>query len=101
MRELSTIQEREKLNRVFAVDEPAADGTNHLYMISSDKDRTEQVIQFQNDPRNSKDSISGVLDVDLLEIVRDRLQSFQSSEYCFGNARALMNIEEALRWLRK
>lgn len=102
MRELSTIQKREKLNRVFAVDEPGAGGAHHLYMISSDKDRTEQVIQFQNGPKNSENSISGVLDVDLLEIVRDRLQGFQSSQYrCGENACALMHIEESLMWLNK
>lgn len=29
MRELSTIQKREKLNRVFAADEPGAGSANH------------------------------------------------------------------------
>lgn len=33
MRELNTIQKREKLNRVFAVDGPGNGGASHLYHI--------------------------------------------------------------------
>lgn len=33
MRELNTIQKREKLNKVFAVDEKDNDGANHQYDI--------------------------------------------------------------------
>ena len=34
MRELNTIQKVEKLNKVYAVDEPGNGGANHEYMIS-------------------------------------------------------------------
>lgn len=44
--------------------------------------------------------MKGVLDGDLLEIVRDRLRAFQSGPYsCRENACALTHIEEALMWL--
>lgn len=54
------------------------------------------IIQFQKGPRKESDSVHGVIDGDLLEIVRDRLKSFQNgpfaSEY---NAEALEHVEAA------
>ena len=59
-------------------------------------------IEFQNGARNLPDSISGVLDTDLLEIVRDRLKSFQSGQFsCRENAVALTHVEEALMWMNR
>lgn len=59
-------------------------------------------IQFQKGPRNAPDSQHGVLDVDLLEIVRDRLRCFQQGYFATReNACALTHIEEALMWLNK
>lgn len=47
-------------------------------------------------------SIHGLLDTDLLEIVRDRLQGFQSGEFaCRENAIALTHLEECLLWMSK
>lgn len=106
MRELNTIQKREKLNIVKAVDFPGSGGANHLYtiepatMISAYPATCN--IQFQNGSRKDENSIHGVLDTDLLEIVRDRLKGFQSGEFaCRENAIALTKIEEALLWLNK
>jgi hypothetical protein len=106
MRELSTIQKREKLNIVKAVDSPGNGGANHLYTIEPATMISEYPanwnIQFQNGPRKDKNSIHGVLDTDLLEIVRDRLKGFQSGKFaCRENAIALTHIEEALLWLNK
>lgn len=43
-----------------------------------------------------------MLDTDLLEIVRHRLQCFQDGDYATqDNARALQHIEEALLWMNK
>jgi hypothetical protein len=59
-------------------------------------------IEFQNGARKLTDSKHGVLDTDLLEIVRDRLRCFQQGEYSTReNAIALTHIEEALLWLNK
>ena len=59
-------------------------------------------ISFQKGLRKERDSIHGVTDQDLLEIVRHRLQGFQagpySSEY---NAKALEHIELALMFLNR
>lgn len=108
MRELKTIQKREKLNRVYAVDEPGNGGANHRYEIISDpeKENPEQfvdtMIQFQSGPRHQWGSMLGVLDTDLLEIVRDRLKGFQKGEFATReNAIALTHIEEALLWMNK
>ena len=108
MRELSTIQKREKLNTVFALDEPGIGGASHKYRITPngcDEDGDGypcQDISFQHGPRKLPDSAHGVLDTDLLEIVRDRLKGFQSGEFsCRENACALTHIEEALMWMNR
>lgn len=107
MRELSTIQKREKLNKVFASDEKGIGGANHeydIYPADNFNEDTEPyiVIRFQNGPRKLADSIHGVLDTDLLEIVRDRLKGFQQGEFATReNALALTHIEEALMWMNR
>ena len=109
MRVLSTIQKREKLNSVYAVDEKGCGGANHHYKVVYSTidfdDRIEKTaadIQFQCGPRKEFDSIHGVLDTDLLEIVRDRLKGFQSGEFATEyNARALEHIEDALMWMNR
>lgn len=100
-RMLSTIQKREKLNEVYAIDEKGAGGAHHLYDVQTN-DGFHFRIAFQNGPRLDSESVHGVLDVDLLEIVRDRLKSFQEGDYsCRENACALTHIEEALMWMNK
>lgn len=107
MRELSTIQKRENFNKVFAADEPGKGGANHRYEIYPDDVVAEAeepmaVIQFQNGARKLPDSQHGVLDTNLLEIVRDRLKGFQKGEFATReNAIALTHIEEALLWMNK
>lgn len=102
-RKLSTIQKRENLNDVFAVDQPGPGNACHKYRIMKhDSDEDVATIQFQCGPRNAEDSVHGVLDTDLLEIVRDRLKGFQSGEFSSReNACALTHIEEALMWLNR
>lgn len=103
MIELSTIQKREKLNNVFSCDEKSCGNANHEYYIRSCTGPTFSVtIQFQKGPRKNEDSIHGVLDSDLLEIVRDRLKGFQSGEFATEyNAKALEHIEIALMYMNR
>lgn len=105
MESISSIQKREKLNEVYAVDEKGNGGANHEYLIRTSLDGCIQDltnIHFQNGGRNIEGSIHGVLDTDLLEIVRHRLQCFQSGPFASReNACALTHIEEALMWLNK
>lgn len=101
MRELEAIQKNERLNTVFAVDEEGPGGAHHLYKIKSlNSDDVDVNISLQKGPRKEVSSVHGVLDCDLLEIVRDRMISFQNgpfaSEY---NERALKGVEEALNAL--
>lgn len=109
MEKLNTIQKREKLNTVFAEGQKGAGNAYHLYTIhfdgvrvNNEKPVPSDVIAFQHGGRNMEDSDYGVTGEDLLEIVRHRLQCFQTSEYaCRENAIALTHIEEALMWLNR
>ncbi len=59
-------------------------------------------IRFQHGARNEEGSTAGVLDGDLLEIVRDRLKAFNQGEYATReNEYAIAHIEEALMWMNK
>jgi hypothetical protein len=101
---LSTIQKRNNLNEVFAEGEIGPGGAYHTYRIQRDDKGylMNHGIQFQKGPCGAGDSESGILDVDLLEIVRHRLQSFQAGEFsCRENALALTAVEEALLWMNK
>jgi len=117
MLHLSTIQKREKLNEVYAVDKKGNGGAHYDYMICAansaeltDGDKSISVnpgdvmgeVHFQNGARKLDDSIHGVLDTDLLEIVRHRLQCFQQGPLSSReNAVALTHIEEALMWMNR
>jgi hypothetical protein len=112
MEKLITIQKREKLNDVYSVDEKGPGGAHHRYVICEHGETCWQCgnnsegimadIQLQCGPRKEEGSIHGVIDTDLLEIVRDRLKSFQDgpfvSEY---NTKALEHIEDALMWMNR
>ena len=110
MEKLSTIQKRENLNSEFVADEKGNGGANHVYKIvmrvptlpdGAYEDVTSK-ISFQNGARKELNSICGVLDTDLLEIVRHRLQSFQAGPFSSReNAVALTHIEEALMWMNR
>jgi hypothetical protein len=107
MNKLSTIQKRENLNEVFVTDEKGNGGAYHEYLIRSIEtteggyDVYSKVI-FQNGARKLDTSTHGILDTDLLEIVRHRLQCFQQGEFVTReNAIALTHIEEALMWMNR
>lgn len=112
MEKLITIQKREKLNDIYATDTIGPGGANHRYVIC-EKDNTFWAngnndlgivgeIFFQKGPRKEEVSTYGVIDSDLLEIVRHRLQCFQegpfASEY---NSKALEHIEMALMYMNR
>lgn len=104
MLKLSTIQKRENLNEVCSCDEIGPGNAHHDYSIIWNVDGfiCSQGIKFQKGPRKDSNSEHGVLDTDLLEIVRDRLKDFQSGEFASReNACALTHIEEALMWFNK
>ena len=93
---LQTIQTREKLNDVFRLGEAGPGGAFHDYLISGAGTNL-AAIRFQKGARKDPEARHGVLECDLLEIVRDRLKAFQAGPYaCHENARALMYVEQAL-----
>lgn len=117
MKQLNTIQKMEKLNDVFAIDEQGPGGARHLYQVckhgtariveEDDTFRTRPenmlaTIQLQCGARKDPEAISGVIDSDLLEIVRDRLSDFQNGPYpSYETAQALYHVENALMWLNR
>lgn len=117
MKKLSTIQKRENLNEVYRMGEEGPGGAYHdydIYRAGFGPGRPANVlvapwdegplacVKFQKGPRKDPGARHGVLDSDLLEIVRDRLKAFQSGEYATReNEMALMHIEEALLWMNK
>ena len=108
MEQLSTIQKRENLNEVYRYGEPGPGGAYHDYDIYpagkrlGDSEIPMACIEFQKGPRKDPNARHGVLDSDLLEIVRDRLKAFQSGPYaCRENEMALCHVESALFWMNK
>ena len=104
MRELETVQKREKLNKVIAVDEKGNGNAHHRYRVEWDINGYvgANEIQFQNGARKESGSISGVLDNDLLEIVKDRISSFQSGPFpSEENEQVLHHVEQALYWMNE
>lgn len=112
MRQIETIQRRNKLNDIYASDGIGNGGANHRYLIlragtenGDNPLRPEDIvgdIQMQHGPRYAENSISGLTTADLLEIARDQLTAFQQGEMATRDAAvALTHIETALLWLNK
>lgn len=96
------IQRRNNLNKVFVEDIVGAGNGRHKYSISDNEGNELMELQYQQGARFSEGAIKGILDQDLLEIVRHRLQCFQEGDYrTRENACALTHIEEALMWMAK
>lgn len=99
-RKLDTIQKNNALNEVYALHDPGESGADCYSIWRGDHSVTQ--VDFQTGPRCDPESKEGVNEIDLLEIVRDRIQRFQQGDYrCRENAIALTHIEEALLWLVK
>ena len=104
---INTIQKRGKLNTIYRIGDIGPGGAYHTYMIALvdiniPVELPKHFISFQKGPRKDPDAQHGILDSDLLEIVRDRLQHFQKGEYSTReNAIALTHIEEALMWMNR
>lgn len=105
MERLDTIQKEAKLNEVYRIGEPGPGGAHHDYEVhmtgiqpAPEWGTLMLSVHFQKGPRKEAASRNGVLDTDLLEIVRDRLSEFQAGEMANEyNAQALMHVEKALK----
>lgn len=93
---------------IIVTDEPGAGGANHVYEChwADPADNTglssRQVsLHFQNGPI-AENGVNGITQEVLLEIVADRLRSFQAGPFSSReNAVALTHIETAQLWLHK
>lgn len=103
MEKLITIQKRENLNTVYRAGEAGPGGGYHDYtIVRNDTQEILLTVPIQKGPRKEPKSRHGVLDTDLLEIVRDRLKFFQDGPYATKeNEIALQHIEHALLWMNK
>lgn len=103
---------------IEVLDEPGAGGACHLYHITGfdsasnpadpwtarhGESAKHSTILFQNGPISvDGNGVNGLTHEALLEIVADRLRSFQEGPYrCKANACALTHIEEAQHWLQQ
>lgn len=103
MRKLKTGMHR--FTEVRARDEKTHGGASHEYYVSRADSPSDTVagefghVQFQKGPV-SEEGLNGCFMEDLLAIVVDRLEGFQSGDFaCRENALALTKIQEALHWL--
>ena len=108
MERLKTIQTRENLNVVYRLGNPGPGGAYHDYDVYpaniSHMVDPEPVacIQFQKGPRKDPNARQGILDSDLLEIVRDRMRAFCAGEMTDRHTeRALSHVEAALHHLNQ
>ena len=99
-RELTLGQHR--FTKIIVKDEPGAGGDCHEYEvqpINGEQNPPFAKVSFQNGPVKEA-GVNGVHQEDLLNIVVDRLESFQKGDFrCRENAIAITKIEEALMWL--
>jgi len=102
--------------QVVVMDAPGAGGASHLYSVNGFDTETNASrdtnaddlgiyhgidILFQNGPINEV-GVNGLTHEVLLEIVADRLRSFQKGDFaCKANECALTHIEEAQHWLQQ
>ena len=99
-----------KGTKIVIADEPGAGGACHEYylgpraVVASDGSPEPPngefgFVRFQNGPVR-ENGVNGCHQEDLLEIVIDRLKSFQNGEFkCRENALALTKCQEAMHWL--
>lgn len=102
---MKTIYSGNPNSRIAVMDEPGEGGACHRYYIGRNVGQENEPegefghAHFQDGPVGEK-GVNGCHQEDLLAIVIDRLQSFQSGPFkCRENAIALTKCQEALHWL--
>lgn len=87
-----------RFTEVFATDEPDY-GACHEYVILTGISQSVGNVKFQKGPVKEH-GVNGCFHEDLIAIVIDRLQGFQSGDFpCRENDLAVTKLEEALHWL--
>lgn len=91
---------------IYADDpDPNAGNSSHVYSFVMTEDGITQEVgklQFQHGPRHEETSVSGILDSAVLEVLIDRYQGFQSSQYaCVENEEVLDLLFKAKAKIRE
>lgn len=85
---------------IHVTDEPGAGGANHVYEVVGPPNAG-VTIRFQNGPI-AESGVNGITQEVLLEIIADRLRSFQAGPFSSKeNSVALTHVETAQLWLHK
>ena len=103
MKKLSVIQKNNNPHTIYRNGDQGPGGGYHDYTVmDAEGNAMIELVRFQKGSRNDPKAQAGVLDADLLEIVRDRLTAFNKGEFATReNACAITHIEEALMWMAK
>ena len=94
-----------KYTKVLVADEKGQGNANHKYQICKAEYKNDGhdvlgTVSFQDGPIKEA-GVNGVMNENLLAIVIDRLEGFQSGDYaCVSNESAKLCIETALRIMR-
>ena len=89
-----------KMTKIICLDEPGQGNACHEYIVTNE-DKTKKFVDvhFQNGPIKEF-GVNGCQNEDLISIVIDRLECFQSGKFpCKENGLALDKLYEALHWL--
>ena len=102
MKELKRDLLTNKYTKVFCEDESEQSfNAPHNFMVKNLDGEIITKIHFQEGPIKEC-GVNGCCNEDLINMVIERLECFQNSEFkCRENALAITKLEEALLWLRK
>lgn len=94
---------RSSVLKTTKADARDANGGSHTYVVTYHPKDGEfgpvQTIQFQNGPVKEVGP-NGIQNEDLLKIVLDRMEGFNTGPYrCRENSLAITHLEEAIHWL--
>ena len=104
MKELKRDLLTTKYTKVFCEEEGVQKfGAPHHFEVTTTGEEPDVLceIHFQEGPIKEC-GVNGVCNEDLINMVLERLEAFQNTEFkCRENAIAITKLEEALLWLRK
>lgn len=101
MKELKRDLLRTKYTKVMVEEDFKYNAPHNFEVRRVEDDKLVCAIHFQEGPIKEC-GVNGVNNEDLINMVIERLEHFQRSEYaCRENAIAITKLEEALLWLRK
>lgn len=102
MKELKRDLLTNKYTRVFCEDESEQKfNAPHHFIVTDLEGKELTKVDFQ-EGAIKESGVNGCCNEDLINMVIERLEGFQNSEFkCRENALAITKLEEALLWLRK